>query len=476
MAIAILLIVMVVGSIMFHFWSPWWITPLSSNWSQMDDTLLITLWVTGIVFVAVNFFMAYALIRYRYKKGRKAVYEPENKKLEIWLTGLTTVGIIIMLAPGLIVYEDFVHVPNDVKTVEAMAKQWQWGFRLPGKDAVLGHTNIRHVSFDNPFGMSPDDANGQDDILIKTGDLHILIDQPIQVLLRSLDVLHDFYVPHFRVKMDAVPGMVTSLWFTPTIVGRYDLACAEYCGLGHHKMRSAVVVDEQEAYDAWLEQQQTYADLSGHAPASDEDPLVTQGRDLAQAKGCLSCHSVDGTASAGPTWQDSIGSNQVLENGSSMVIDQAYFKASIRTPNASIIKGFSPIMPVYELSSTELDALFAFANTLTTADSADVKNKASSDKSIEQGRQLAQSQGCLSCHSVDGSSSVGPTWQGLFGKTETLADGSTVVVDEKFLKESILKPNASIIKGYSGMMPPYAFDDEQLAALIAYTQSLHSSN
>jgi len=108
MAIAIVLIILVVGSIWFHFWSPWWITPLSSNWSMMDDTLTITFVVTGFVFVALNLFLAVALIRFRHREGRKAAYEPENKKLEIWLTGLTTVGVVVMLAPGLIVYADFV--------------------------------------------------------------------------------------------------------------------------------------------------------------------------------------------------------------------------------------------------------------------------------------------------------------------------------------------------------------------------------
>ena len=481
MAIAILLILMVVGSVLFHFWSPWWFTPLASNWSQMDDTMIITFWVTGLVFVAVNLFMAYALIRYRHKEGRKAHYEPENKKLELWLTGLTTIGVIIMLAPGLIVYSDFVHVPKNSLIVEAMAKQWQWSFRLPGKDGVLGHTNVRHVSFNNPFGMNPNDPNGQDDVLIKTGKLHIPVNQPVQVLLRSLDVLHDFYVPNFRVKMDAVPGIVSSFWFTPTKVGRYDLACAEYCGLGHHKMRSGVIVDDDASYLAWVEQQPTYAELSGTAVASgEEDPLVAQGRELAQAKGCLSCHSVDGSAGAGPTWQGLIGKTETLQDDSSKVVDQAYFEESIASPNASVIKGFSPMMPAYELTREELDALFAFTQSLSEAKQKESKQTGASqsvaDDPVDQGRKLAEAQGCLSCHSVDGSAGVGPTWQGLFGKAETLNDGSTVVVDKRFLIESILKPNASIIKGYSGMMPPYQFNDEELAALVAYIQSLKTSN
>lgn len=467
MAIAILLVLMVVGSIVFHFWSPWWITPLASNWEQMDGTLYITFWVTGIVFVAVNFFMAYALIRYRHNKNRKAHYEPENKKLEIWLTSITTVGLIIMLAPGLIVYDNFIHVPKNAVVIEAVAKQWQWSFRLSGKDGVLGHTNVRHISFSNPFGMNPDDVNGQDDILIKTGNLHVLVGQPAQILLRSLDVLHNFYVPNFRVKMDAVPGIVSSMWFTPTKLGQYDLACAEYCGIGHHKMKSGVTVDNPSAYAEWLQQQPTYAELSTTVSTN---ALVTEGSNIAQSNGCLSCHSIDGTASAGPTWLELIGKTETLVDGGTVVVDQAYFDQSITDPNVSVIKGFAPMMPAYDLSRKELDALFKFTQSLSKVRSINTSNSATN--LVEQGKELAEANGCLSCHSVDGSSSIGPTWLGLFGKTETLVDGSTVVVDEQYWKESIIKPNASIIKSYSAMMPPYQFNDEQMAALIAYAQSL----
>ncbi len=100
MLLAIALIILVIGSIIFHFASPWWFTPIASNWSMIDDTINITFWVTGIVFVAVNLFMAYAVLRFRHKKGQKARYEPENKKLEWWLTGVTAIGVVAMLDPG----------------------------------------------------------------------------------------------------------------------------------------------------------------------------------------------------------------------------------------------------------------------------------------------------------------------------------------------------------------------------------------
>jgi len=137
MALAIILIVMVVGSVIFHFWSPWWFTPLASNWGAMDATIMITFWVTGFVFIAVNLFLAYCIIKFRHSPDRKSAYEPENSKLETWLTVLTSIGVFAMLAPGLIVYNQFIQVPDDAVIFEAVGHQWQWSYRLPGKDGAL---------------------------------------------------------------------------------------------------------------------------------------------------------------------------------------------------------------------------------------------------------------------------------------------------------------------------------------------------
>ena len=468
MVIALVLIILVVGSIAFHFWSPWWITPLSSNWGLMDDTLTITFVVTGVVFVAINLFMALALIRFRHREGRKAAFEPENKKLETWLTGLTTVGVVIMLAPGLIVYADFVIVPDNALVFEVLAKQWKWGFRFPGKDGVLGNTNPRFISFDNPFGVNPEDPNGQDDILIANAELHLPIDKPAQVLLRSIDVLHDFYVPHFRVKMDAVPGIVTSLWFTPTKIGRYDLACAEYCGMGHHTMHNFVIIDNQQDFQNWLDAQPTFAELATAKQSAALDPLVAKGQQLAQSKGCLGCHSIDGSSGAGPTWKGLYGKTETMSDGKIITADAAYLKQSIVDPKAKIVKGYADIMPAYTFSDDEMQALIAYTKKL--AQEAGQINP--EDQLVSQGQHLAQSKGCLNCHSVDGSKSVGPSWQGLFGKTETLDNDESVKVDEAYLAQSILQPNAAIVKGYAANMPPYELSEAEIKSLIAYTKTL----
>lgn len=277
MFVALMLVLVAVGTVAFHILSPWWWTEIASNWGIMDTTIIITFWITGVVFIAVVLFMAYCVYRFRYREDRRADYEPENNKLEWWLTVLTTVGVAALLAPGLVAWGQFVTVPEDASELEAVGQQWQWSFRLPGKDGVLGSTAIKYMSDENPFGMNPKDPNGQDDILIEDSEIHIPIDKSVKVLLRSKDVLHDFYVPQFRAKMDIVPGMVTYFWFTPIRTGTFDLMCFELCGVGHHQMRGLVVVESESDYEAWLGEQTTFAQSMARAGTEDGVNLAMNG-------------------------------------------------------------------------------------------------------------------------------------------------------------------------------------------------------
>jgi cytochrome c oxidase subunit 2 len=263
--VALVLAVLVVVSVVFSLVSPWWFTPLASNWGTIDTTLNITFVITGIVFVALTLFMAWCIFRYRHRPGSRATYEPENKKLEGWLTGATSVGIVAMLAPGLVVWDDYISVPGDATVVEVVGQQWSWTFRLPGQDGVLGTVDSRRITAENPFGINPDDPKGQDDVLVGSNELHLLVDKPVKILLRSIDVLHDFYVPQFRAKMDLVPGMVSYFWFTPTKAGTVEILCAELCGVGHSMMRGTVIVEDQEAYQTWLRDQPTFTQSTAEA-------------------------------------------------------------------------------------------------------------------------------------------------------------------------------------------------------------------
>jgi cytochrome c oxidase subunit 2 len=287
MPFIIAIVLLVIVSVLLHLLSPWWLTPIASNWSNIDDTISITFWVTGFVFVSVNLFMAYAVYKFRYNKDRRAKYEPENKKLEIWLTVLTSLGVASMLAPGLFVWADFVKVPANAHEVEAIGQQWSWSFRYPGADGVLGAADARLITPKNPFGMDEKDPNGSDDVLVSTQEMHLPINRPVKMLLRSKDVLHDFAVAQFRVKMDFVPGSVTYLWLTPTVAGTYDILCEELCGLAHHAMRGKVVVEDEASYNNWLAKQVTYAQQQEIA---DGDPA--QGQPFYAV--CAACHGANG--------------------------------------------------------------------------------------------------------------------------------------------------------------------------------------
>ena len=261
MHVGFIFLAVIVGSVLFHIFTPWYWTDVASNWGSMDDTITLTFWIGGGVFIAVCLFMVYCVFKFSYKEERKAEYKPEDKKLEIILTIATTLGVAALLAPGLIVWNQFINVPKNAIHVDVMAWQWGWQYRLPGEDGKLGSTRVANINDSNPFGIILEDPNGKDDVLIQSDVLHIKNNRPVKILLRSVDVLHNWYVPQFRAKMDAVPGTITYYWFEPNKVGEYEVLCAEYCGVGHYGMRGRVFVKSEKDYENWLQEQETFSDL-----------------------------------------------------------------------------------------------------------------------------------------------------------------------------------------------------------------------
>lgn len=384
MAIAIALVVLALGSVLFHFLSPWYFTPIASNWGTIDTTISITFWVTGIVFVAVSLFMAWAVVRYRHRKEARAAYEPENKKLEWWLLVVTGVGVAAMLAPGLLVWADVVQVPKDAQAVEVVAQQWHWTYRLPGKDGKLGTVHARFVNDQNPFGMNPADPNGRDDVLLATPDLHVPLGQPVKMLLRSKDVLHNFSVAQLRVKMDLVPGLVTYAWFTPTRTGSFDLLCEELCGVAHFAMRGRVVVDEPQAYQAWLARQPTFAQLASRA-----------GGDAAAGKAlyatCAACHGAVGEGNV------ALNAPKLSGQGAWYLERQLnLFKEGVRGTHEKDVYG----RMMAPMAATLVDAA-AIANVSAyIASLPDTPAAPTIKGNLDKGRQRYAT--CAGCHGADG--------------------------------------------------------------------------
>jgi cytochrome c oxidase subunit 2 len=256
--------------------------------------------------------------------------------------------------------------------LEVLGQQWQWRFRFPGADGKLGATDARFVTAANPFGIDPTDLAGQDDLLIAGDEVHLPLGKPVLVLMRSNDVLHDFFVPPLRARMNIVPGQVSRFWFKPTVAGRYEALCAQLCGVGHPNMRGFVVVEDAASYSAWKAALPTFASSQAKAPevpagtaaAGGGDARVEQGRALATAKGCVACHTIDGSPRVGPTWKGLYGKTETMTDGSTALVDEAYLRSFIRDPQARQVKGFPPVMPRTELSDEELAALVAFIQSL----------------------------------------------------------------------------------------------------------------
>ena len=384
MALAIVLVLLVIGSIVFHFASPWWFTPIASNWSAIDSTVAITFWVTGFVFTAVNLFLAYSIVRYRHRRGRGALFEPENKKLELSLFGLTALGIAAMLAPGLLVWAHVIRPPRQALTLEVQGQQWRWAFRFPGRDGVLGTVDTRHISLDNPFGINPDDRHGQDDVLIETPVLHLPEGRPVRMLLRSRDVIHNFAVPQFRVKTDMVPGQVTSVWFTPIRGGTFDVLCEELCGIAHFAMRGRVVVESPEAFQQWLDAQPTFARTQQRPPA---DPR----RGQASYAVCAACHGAQGEGNPAQNAPKLSGqSTEYLRR------QLHYFKHGVRGSNPGDAFGKLMLPMAATLADdAAIASVVAYIGTLP-----DRRAPATVEGDAARGRRLFAT--CSVCHGADG--------------------------------------------------------------------------
>jgi len=450
MALAVVIILLVIGSLIFHFASPWYFTPLASNWSAVDFTVDVTFWVCGIVFVAVNLFTAYCLIRYRHRKAHKAHYEPESKKLEGGLTAFTSLGVAAMLTPGLFVWGDFVNVPDDAEVVEALGKQWHWSFRFPGEDGVLGRVEVRHMSVDNRFGMDPEDPAGRDDVLISDPELHLPLDQPIHMLLRSSDVLHNFTVPQFRTKMDLVPGMITYQWFTPTQPGSYELLCEELCGMGHFAMRGRVVVDERADFDAWLAEQPTYGELLGRPAADPAAGAATYAI-------CSACHGAQGEG------------NQVLNAPKIAGQEAWYMRRQIRLYQEGI-RGSDPrdifgmqMAPMARTLTTD-KALTDVAAYIESLPAEPAPETLIGDP--ERGRELYTT--CSVCHGRDGQGSWSTNAPRLAGMSDWY-----LLRQLQYFDQGIRGSHASDLYGKQmAMMAASLRDDQAMQDLVAYINTL----
>ncbi len=256
-AFALLVVAAVVGTLAAR--GRWWLPPLASAQGRSIDRLFFaTFVIISAAFVLVQGLLALFVWQYR-DRGQRASYWHENRALELTYTIIPAIVMtgLTLTAAGL---WSRIHSapPAQALVVEVRGEQFGWKARYPGPDGTFGRIDVSHYNArENPWALDPADPAGKDDIVLDVSardELHLVVNRPVDVHIRAKDVLHSFFVPAFRIKQDAVPGMVTSIWFTPTKTGRYEIACAELCGPLHYIMRGKIVVQTQQEFDAWLAQ------------------------------------------------------------------------------------------------------------------------------------------------------------------------------------------------------------------------------
>jgi cytochrome c oxidase subunit II len=294
--------------------------------STMAPRIDVLFWYVNVVGIFFTLLIAIGLMVFatRYRRRTEDFFPKPivgSTALELTWTFIPLVLVMIMFGWGLMIYADYSRAPENSLEVYVIGKQWMWQLQHPG---------------------------GQREI----NALHVPVGQPVRLIMTSEDVIHDFFVPAFRVKMDVVPGKYSHLWFEATKAGTYDLFCAAYCGTEHSRMIGKVVVMERGDYERWLAEK---ADRS----------LALQGRQLFQKLQCVTCHHPE-AGNRAPILEGLYGKRVQLENGSSVLADEAYLRESILYPKRKVRAGWRPIMPTYDqqVSQDDLIRLIAFLKSL----------------------------------------------------------------------------------------------------------------
>ena len=241
--------------------------PASDHGVHVDMMLYITLAITGVVFVITQIILFWFSYKYQESDTRKAYYYPHNNKLELLWTVVPAIALTILIGFGIYYWFRITgEAPKNAMDVEIVGSQFKWEFRYPGRDKIMGKKYYKEINdaTANPLGQLWDDPANHDDIYVSGEPMHLVVNKPVRLIIGAKDVIHDVGLPHFRLKMDAVPGTPTTMWFTPIKTSKqmkeetgnpdfvYEIACDQLCGKGHWSMRGEIIVETQEEFDTWI--------------------------------------------------------------------------------------------------------------------------------------------------------------------------------------------------------------------------------
>ncbi|MDZ7638162.1 MAG: cytochrome c oxidase subunit II [Bryobacterales bacterium] len=306
------------------------IMPVTQGWDyarEVDNIYMFITYVSIVFYAIIAVGVGYFVYKYRRRRGNEETPDiTHNTALEIVWTVIPTIPLVVMAFWGFTTYMQARVAPADSLEIKVIAKKWAWDFTYPN-----GMT----------FGQ----------------EMHVPVGRPVKLVMISQDVIHDFFLPDFRIKADVVPSRYTQLWFKADEPGEHIVFCAEYCGRDHSNMLAKVVVDTEEQYQQWLEQK---------AEELMNMPLPELGKLLYVNKGCNTCHSIDGSRIQGPSFKGIWGETHQFVGAAPTVVDENYVRESILQPALKVRSGYEAIMPSFQglLREREIQALSEYIKSL----------------------------------------------------------------------------------------------------------------
>ena len=308
------------------FWLP---SQASTVAGRTDDLFYFVYWVNVVFFLLIAVMTVAFVMRYRHRKGQPEAPQAgaaHSTALELTWTVVPTLIVIAIFYYGFRGFLDVNTAPDNAMEILVTGKMWNWEFTYPN-----GHVDTK---------------------------LHLPKDIPVRFVLQSSDVIHSFFIPNFRIKKDVVPGRYNKEWAQPTVEGTFPIYCAEYCGTNHSRMRSEVTVEPMDVYQAWLAKVSNWENTM---------TPVQAGQMFYQTRGCMQCHSIDGTRIIGPSFRDMFGREETMRDGSKVLVDEGYIRESILEPTAKVVATFDPVMPSFKgsLQDKDINAIIAYFKSIS---------------------------------------------------------------------------------------------------------------